>query len=55
MPLTNEQIKGFKEKEGKAKSCYELKEIADNISEAIVNAFPRVDISISSYLFCSKT
>ena len=34
MALTKEQIKEFKEKKGKAKACYELKEIADNIAEA---------------------
>ena len=33
MALTKEQIKEFKEKKGKAKACYELKEIADNIAE----------------------
>ena len=34
MALTKEQIKAFEEKEGKAKACYELKEVADNIAEA---------------------
>jgi hypothetical protein len=34
MALTKEQIKEFKEKEEKAKACYELKEVADDIAKA---------------------
>jgi len=34
MALMKEQIKEFKEKEEKAKACYELKEVADDIAKA---------------------
>jgi hypothetical protein len=34
MILTKEKIEGFKKKEEKANTCYDLKEVADNIAKA---------------------